>query len=105
MNYLLYLILSLLLLALIWVQAHHLRRNAYHIAHLERLVEGQRSRIDILEAAVAIEREYATLLQDEVTHTERRAAHMEHCVRTVLEGTPKATRQSALASYHDMSMN
>ena len=44
-------------------------------------------------------------LQEDVAYAERRADHLEHCVRTVLAGTPKTTYYSALASYHDMSMN
>jgi hypothetical protein len=84
-------IIALATLALVWCQHYKLAANASYIAILEQRVELQRRRIDVAHTRIAVEQEYAKLLEEELCYAERRADHMEQCVRRIVETTPKAT--------------
>lgn len=78
------------MLALLWLQQHKLNASDRQIAALEESLEQQRQRIADLETVVALGMDCTSMLTEDLAHAERRAEHMERCVRRVVQSTPKA---------------
>lgn len=98
-------LIALALVVLVWLQAYCIRVNDRQIASLERLVEGQRHRIADLETVVALGQDCVDTLETDLAHADQRVAHLEHCVRLVVRGTPNAALGSKIPHLSDISLN
>lgn len=98
-------LITFALVVLVWVQAYKLRANDRHIATLERRIEGQRRRTADLETVVALGQDCVHTLEADLAYADQRVAHLEHCVRLVVTGTPNAALRSKMPHLHDISLN